>query len=145
MHWDIFNKCPCHVLLKFLVDPSLKCMKDGTYANDATNVNRNKLMLSIYVWLNPEVCPHHGAEVSLVTSAGHVVEVLPTAAQPRVHVGHLSLHQLKIENRKRYFNFFKFTALNWWYIRSKWDQCEVVSTDTWKCPIFSPNASLTWR
>lgn len=34
------------------------------------------------------------AEVSFVTSTGHVVQVLSTGAQPGVHVGHLALHQL---------------------------------------------------
>lgn len=35
---------------------------------------------------------HHRAEVSFVTSAGHIIQVLPTGAQSGVHVGHLALH-----------------------------------------------------
>lgn len=43
---------------------------------------------------------YHSTEMAFITSPGDVVHVLPTGAQPGVHVGHLALHQLQREERE---------------------------------------------
>ena len=43
---------------------------------------------------------HHCTEVSFITSPGNIVHILPTGAQPGVHVGHLPLHQLQTDENK---------------------------------------------
>lgn len=43
---------------------------------------------------------HLRTEVSFIASAGNIIQVLSTGAQPGVHVSHLALHQLYTEQQK---------------------------------------------
>lgn len=79
------------------------------------------------------------AGVSFVTSSGNVVKVLPTGAQPGVHVGHLPLHQLRNTSDQIVLTLRTNHNIEFSNLKVSFDSL------TWKCPIFCPKASLTCR